>query len=178
MTVGGNTYDNPRYGIVHRKWFGLSAKAGGYGTAIYGGATGVTVFVGTTDATSGTLVERWYPGRGPIKMLKAGCLVLATLTNASNDLIPVYVKTRGASASAACSFYMKSTSSAVAPWTIASTTSFTVSQCKAGEYVSVRFGTPRTDKATAANTASTTGTIALFIDYQQTFATEWDPKSW
>jgi hypothetical protein len=163
-------YDDAKFGVIQRRWIGGSYKLGLGGSAI---ALTTAIGNGTTDATSGTLAERIY-FKGPIQVKKFGAICVATSTNASNDLVPCYLKTRGASASAAGTIYLKSTSTAVSPYTIASTQSFTVSKCKVGEYLSIRFGTPRTDKGTSANTATTTGSWALFIDYVPTFATEWD----
>lgn len=160
-----NFYDDSKFGVINRKWFGLSNK--------WGGDTGNAAnlyTLGTTDATVRTQLAKWYP-RGPIKMLKAGSFVIATLVNASVDRVPVRVKTRGASASLGCLFY-----SAKALAGVASTTTFTVSQCKAGEYLSITTGTPQTDKGTAANTATTTGTLAFFVDYVPTYDSsgKWD----
>jgi hypothetical protein len=161
-----NMYDDAKFGVIHRRWFGLSKKHGGDRSNARA-ASGQGCF-GTTDATSKTHLARWYP-RGPIRVLKAGSFVQATITNASNDLIPARLTVRGGSASTGCSWNIKSTSTAVAPYTIASTTSFTVRRVKAGEYLSIKTGTPRTDKGTAANTATTTGTVAFFIDYVNAF---------
>lgn len=163
------SYDDAKYRVITRKWFGLTKKAGGDCADGYGG----TGFWGTTDATSATLLARWYP-QGPIKIIKAGAMVLATMTQASSDKLPIYLKVRGGSASAGCTFYPKNTSTAAAPWAIASTTTFTVSQVKAGEYIYFRCGTAVTDKGTAANTASCTGTIALFIDYVPMYSEKWE----
>ena len=46
---------------------------------------------------------------------------------------------------------------------------FTVAQVKAGEYIAVKTGTPRTDNGTAANTATLSGTVAFFVDYVPTY---------
>lgn len=163
-------YDDSRYTTIQRRWIGGSMKLGTGGTTY---AITTAIGNGTTDATSGTFVERAY-FRGPITLRKVGAICIATSTNASNDLVPCNVRTRGASASVACSFYLKSTSSAVAPYSVASTETFTVSQLKTGEYLSFRFGTPVTDKGTAANTATTTGSWVFFVDYTPTpNATEW-----
>lgn len=162
-----NFYDDSKFGVIRREWFLLSKKLGGYSTTARAGAS--RGCFGTTDATSKTHVTRWYP-RGPIKMLKAGSFVQATMTQASSDLVQARLYTRGASASTGCSWYVKSTSTAVSAFTIASTTTFTVSQVKAGEYISIKTGTPVTDKGTAANTATLTGTVAFFIDYVSTFS--------
>jgi hypothetical protein len=171
-------YDSGKFGVITRHVFGLTRKHGGQATNLFSGpVTGVATFsaegygFGTTDATTVTQLARWYP-RGPITMVKAGSFVLATITNASNDLIQAKLLTRGASASTGCTWYVKSTSTAVAPYTRASTETFTVRQVKAGEYISIKTGTPKTDKGTAANTATTTGTIAFFIDY----VPSWDLK--
>ncbi len=164
----GNSYDDAKYGVVQRKWFRLTKKFGG------DSALGIDATDwGTTDATSATLVTSWYP-RGPIKMLKFGSMVLKAITNATSDLFPAYLKTRGASASAGATCYMKDTSTAEAAGHINSTTTFTVSQCKSGEYIYIRSGTPKTDKGTAANTATVTGTVALFIDYIPLYGSQWD----
>lgn len=169
----GGGYDDARFGVIERKWFGLSKKHGG-DVPNARVASGIGCF-GTTDATSKTHIARWYP-RGPISLVKAGSFVLATITNASNDLIPARITVRGASASAGCSWNVKSTSTAVAPRTFASTTTFTARNVKAGEYLSIKTGTPRTDNGTAANTATTTGTVAFFIDYVRKFDQDgkWD----
>lgn len=163
----GNSYSDSKFGVIQRKWFGLTKKHGG------DCASGYTF--GTTDATKQSHLARWYP-RGPIKMVKAGARVLATMTQGSSDLVEARITTRGASASAGCSFYVKSTSTAVAPYTVASTTTFTVSQVKAGEYISIVTGTPKSDKGTAKNTATLTGTVAFFVDYVPTFDSDgkWD----
>lgn len=163
-------YDDAKFRVIHRRWIGGSVKLGlGGSPYTISGAIGN----GTTDATSGTFVERLY-FRGPIKLKKFGAICVATGTNASNDIVPCYLKTRGASASAACTVNIKSTSTAVAPYAIASNESFTVSQLKEGEYLSIRFGTPQTDKGTAANTATTTGSWVFFLDYNPTYGTIWD----
>jgi len=65
---------------------------------------------------------------------------------------------------------VKSTSTAVNPYVVASTTTFTVAQVKAGEYIAVKTGTPRTDNGTAANTATLSGTVAFFVDYVPTYS--------
>jgi len=156
-----NFYSDSKFGVINRKWFGLTKKHGGDVAAGY--------TFGTTDATSITHLARWYP-RGPVKMLKAGSRHLATMTQASSDLVPARLLTRGASASVGCTWNVKSTSTAINPYVVASTTTFTVAQVKAGEYIAVKTGTPRTDNGTAANTATLTGTVAFFVDYVPTYS--------
>lgn len=163
-----NSYDDSKYGVVERHWIGLTKIAGG------DAASGFTF--GTTDATTATFVERFYP-KGPITIKKIGALVLATMTQASSDLVPVRFIGRGASASKMGDFYPKSTSTAASKWTIASRVPSAGTHLRAGEYIHVRYATPRTDKGTAANTATCTGTVALFIDYVRRYtggSTKWD----
>ena len=155
---GSNFYSDSKFGVIQRQWFGLTTK---YGGSVVNTANLYTF--GTTDATVRSQLAKWYP-RGPIKLVKVGSFVLATLVNASVDRVPVRVKTRGASASLGGLFYTAKTLNS-----FASTTSFTVKQCKAGEYLSITTGTPQTDKGTAANTATTTGTLAFFVDYVPTY---------
>lgn len=159
-----NFYDDSKFGVIQRQWFGLSKKWGGdrLNARV---ASGQGCF-GTTDATVKTHFAKWYP-RGPIKMLKAGVMTLASVTNASVDRIPVRVLTRGASASLGALFYISAVPTVQAE--ISSTTTFTVSKCKAGEYLTIKTGTPQTDKGTAANTATTLGTVAFFVDYVPTW---------
>lgn len=161
-----NFYSDSKFGVIQRKWFGLTKK--------YGGDVAAGYTFGTAHGTSIAHLARWYP-RGPVKLTKAGSLVLATLTNASSDLHTARIRTRGASASAGCNWYIKSTSTAIAPNVFASTTSFTVSQVKAGEYIALMTATPTTDKATRVQ-ATTTGTVAFFVDYVSTFDSsgKWD----
>lgn len=154
-------YDHEKYGVITRKWFGLTKKLGGDCAAGY--------TLGTTDATSQTHLSRWYP-RGPITILKAGSFTIATLNGSGVDKIDCRFKTRGASASLAASFNCF----ASAQYSFASDSTITTAQCKAGEYISIRTGTPETDKGTAKNTSTTTGTLAFFLDY----APKYDSAKW
>ncbi len=166
-----NFYDDSKFGVIQRHWFGLSKKWGGDRPNARV-ASGQGCF-GTTDATTKTHFAKWYP-RGPIKMVKAGVMTLASVTNASVDRIPVKVLTRGASASTGCTFYISAVPTVQAE--VSSTTTFTVKQCKAGEYLTIKTGTPQTDNGTAANTATTLGTVAFFVDYVRQFSADgkWD----
>ena len=164
-------YSDAKFGVITRRWFGLSKKWGGDRPNARN-ASGQGCF-GTTDATTKTHIAKFYP-RGPIKLVKAGVFTLASVTNASVDRIPVRILTRGASASTGCSFYISNVPTVQAE--ISSTTTFTAAQVKAGEYLTIKTGTPQTDKGTAANTATTTGTVAFFVDYVPTFDSsgKWD----
>jgi len=153
-------YDAGKYGVITRKWFGLTKKWGGDVAAGYSSAA-------TKGATAVTHLSYWYP-RGPVKIVKVGRMVLATLTNASSDRWVAAFRTRGASASVAATVALKSTSTAVSIAAIASKETMTIEQCKAGEYISIRTSTPVTDKATTV-AATTTGTIAFFVDYEPVY---------
>jgi len=59
-------YDDGKFGVIHRHWFGLTAKAGGSGDVI------------TFNESESTPVTRFYP-KGPIEILKLGVQTLATL---------------------------------------------------------------------------------------------------
>ena len=156
----GNTYDDSKYGVVTRKWFGLTPK--------YGGETAAGYTLGTTDATAIEHVAKWFP-RGPIRMVKAGSFTLATLNGSGVDKIDCRVKVRGASASLAASFNCF----ASAAESFASDMAMTASQIKVGEYISIRTGTPETDNGTAKNTSTTTGTLAFFVDFKPHFDPKW-----
>ena len=65
--AGGNFYDDAKYGVIERHWFGLPKTWGG------GAAAGFTF-----NETQSALIKRYYP-KGPIKLLKIGVQTLATL---------------------------------------------------------------------------------------------------
>lgn len=161
-----NFYDDGKFGVITRKWFGLTKKWGGDVAAGYTYAT--------AHGTSITHLAKWYP-RGPIKITKAGSMTMATLSNASSDLHKGRVRTRGASASIAIQWALKNTSTQVLQTVFASNTPnltykgtasvmMTTAQCKAGEYITIMTATPTTDKATRVQ-ATTNGTSAFFVDY-------------
>jgi len=157
-----NTYDDAKYGVIHRKWFGLTKKMGGDVAAGY--------TFGTTDATTIDHLSRWYP-KGPIKMVKAGHMVLATIGGGGTamDVVPARIMVDGANESADWNI-----PDAGAPYSIASTVTFTNATVDAGSYIGVRTGTPQSAAGTAANTATVTGTAAFFVDYHPVYSSKWD----
>lgn len=157
------SYSDGKYGVITRKWFGLTKK--------YGGDCAAGYTLGTTDATAIGHLARWYP-KGPIKIVKAGSFTLATLNGSGVDKIDCRVKIRGASASLCASFNCF----ASAQFSFGSTSTISAEVNKAGEYVSIRTGTPETDKGTVKNTSTTTGTLAFFVDWVPYYATggKWD----
>jgi hypothetical protein len=164
-----NMYDDAKYGVIRRTWFGLTPKVGG------AQAAGITL--GTTSTmTPITTPTRWYPDRGPVKFVKVGYRTLATISNASSSARPLRMLTRGASGSQAC--LLRPNSCTQAAFSVASTTTFTVAQCKSGEYVKFQWGTSQTIKGgVAAGTMkknTTLGTVAIFVDWVPMFGPQWD----
>lgn len=154
-------YSDDRFQFIERMWFGLN-KAVATTTTDYGQA-------GLTFATKGATTIRhipyWLP-KGPITMKKAGYVVTTAIACASSGIRPVRILTRGASASAGCTITPACATQAIG--TINSTTTFTVAQCKAGEYVVIMTASTQTEKGTE-KLATTTGAISVWIDYVRTF---------
>jgi len=146
------SYDHEKYGVVQRKWFGLTKKCGG------DAASGFTF--GTNAATVRDHVVRYYP-KGPIKLLKFGALCLATMSD-----------TLGTPDKVTCRLYCDSGVEAsidlatdTAAFAISSTTTFTSATVGPGSYLAIDNATPDTDKGTDAENGTTSGTVAFFIDY-------------
>lgn len=159
-----NFYDDSKFGVIDRKWFGLTKK--------HGGETAAGYTFGTTDATSITHVARHYP-KGPIRLLKAGAYVLATIGGGGTgfDQIPTRMQVNGANESAEFNI-----PTAGAPYTKASITTFTNPVVDAGSYVGFKTGTPESTNGTAKNTATVTGSVAFFFDYRRVWheSGNWD----
>lgn len=156
-----SSYSDSKFGVIQRKWFGLTKKMGG------DCADGYTI---GSAATCVAKVARWYP-RGPVKLVKAGVMVLATLEKrvASNWELRHRFRADGASASLGILVtHDPGTATKVAPYTIASSTTITRSRVKAGGYVAIKTATPQTDEGTRL-TASVLGTLAYFVDYKPMF---------
>ena len=62
-----NTYDDSKYGVIERVWFGLPKTWGGECAAGF-----------TFNETQSRLMKRWYPP-GPIRLLKLGVMTIGTL---------------------------------------------------------------------------------------------------
>jgi hypothetical protein len=156
-------YSDHKYGVIERKWFGLTKKCGG------DAASGFTI--GTTDATSINQVVRYYP-KGPIKVVKFGYFTLATTSGGGTgmDVIPLRMRVNASNESSTINI-----PTAAAQYSIGSTLTFTDSVIDAGSYIDIITGTPQTAKGTAANTATTGGTVSFFLDYVRAYdSTKWN----
>lgn len=166
-------YDDAQYSTRYRKWFGLGAKWGGDALPyLYSSFATLTIsekgvkaggfFLGTHDPGTLTHVEAWRPN-GAIEIKKIGVFVCSTLLNASEGVTNYQFLTRGASASV-CGTLQAASATCSENTITASKTSLTVSQCKAGEYITIKSYEPTTGSGTEVK-ATTTGRVAFFVDY-------------
>jgi len=153
-------YSDDRFQFIERQWFGLE-KIPATTTIAQGGLS-----FATKGATAIRHIPYWLP-KGPIKVKKVGYVVTTAIANASAALRKVRVLTRGASASVCCTITPACATQAIGA--INSTTTFTVTQCKAGEYMTIMTSSAMTAKSTE-KLATTTGGIAVWIDYVRTFS--------
>jgi hypothetical protein len=167
-------YDDNHYSTKQRKWFGLGPKWGGEGITFIPGSYATQAleifgmgaggfFLGTHDPGTLVHVEAWRP-QGPIEIKKIGVFVCSTLLNGSEGVMNFQFLTRGASASVVGTLHAASATCSENTIT-ASKTSLTVTQCKAGEYITIKSYEPtRTGSGTEVK-ATTTGRPAFVIDY-------------
>lgn len=159
----GNTYDDSKYGIITREWFGLVKRLGGENPNSTGGFS-------ISSGTSTSFVARWYP-KGPVTIKKVGYRAQTALGGASRTRQMLRFKTNNANDVIA---NIKPTTTTVSQYTLASTTSLTTNYVTAGSYVAID---GRPVKNNAANTLSgnaVTGTFALFIDWVPKYSTSFD----
>jgi len=159
-------YSDEKYGVVERHWFGLTKKFGG------DAASGFTF--GTTDATSVNQVTRFYP-KGPIRMLKFGYITLGTVSGGGTgmDVIPLRLRVNGSNESSTINI-----PTAAINYAIGSTETFTNPVVDAGSYIDIITGTPQTADGTAANAATSSGTVSFFLDYVREYASGWDREDY
>ncbi len=163
-----STYDDAKYGVITRKWFGLTTKLGG------DRPVGTGVFTIGSGATCVSKVARWYP-RGPIRLVKAGVMVVATLQKrvASNTELRHRFFADGASASLGILVtHDPGTATQVAPYTISSSVTITRARVKAGAYMMIKTATPQSDE-NSRRTSSVLGSLAYFVDYEPYFDEKW-----
>lgn len=160
-----NFYDDSKFGVITRKWFGQTPKHGGES------ANGYTF--GTTDATVISHLARHYP-KGPIAIQKIGAQVLATIGggSAAFDVIPTYLTKNGSRVST----FTFNISDAGAAYSVASVEPTAEQVIDAGSYYGFETATPQSDSGTDYNTATVTGTVAFFVDWRPVWieSNKWD----
>jgi hypothetical protein len=163
-------YDDAKYGVISRKWFGLTKKLGG-DTA--GGYT-------LGSATAITHLARWYP-KGPINIIKCGLRVLATLataaTNSSLERMPVRFYKSSASAASqdtvidSFNLYVGDNAANPGIFGIASGgKTLSSPEVEAGRFITIRTGSVTTAGGTEPGTNGTVfGSLAFFVDWVPRF---------
>lgn len=166
-------YDEGKYGVITRTWFGLTNKMGGQGAAALAPLSG--------SATTETIVTRWYP-RGPIKVKKVGFRCVATASAAANAtgasdraLIPInFYKSSVAGVArttliASDAIKIHPTAVTYCPlWTLGSKEIMASAEVEAGRFVTIFAATPLSNAGTAAEARGTTlvsGSFAFFVDW-------------
>lgn len=173
-------YDEGKFGVITRTWFGLTNKMGGQGTAL-------APLSGS--ATTEIIVTRWYP-RGPITVKKVGYLCVATASAAANAtgasdraLIPIeFYKSSAAGVTrttliASDSIKIHPTTVTYCPlWTLGSKETMASAEVEAGRFVTIFAATALSNAGTAAEARGTTlvsGSFAFFVDWVPKFDPKW-----
>ena len=147
------SYDNGKYQVVTREWFGLTDKHGGGFTSPYTKGS----------ATCVAKLARWYP-RGPITIKKIGLRVLATLntpaTNGSVDMF--YYRIYKDAVVAATDGVWAYDADRLALYGVASKDVDV--DVPVASYVTIKTSSPYTADGTADN-GTVTGSFAFFIDW-------------
>jgi hypothetical protein len=104
-------------------------------------------------------------------MQKFGYIVLGTVSGGGTgmDLIPLRLRVNGSNESSTINI-----PTAAINYAIGSTVTFTNEVVDAGSYIDIITGTPQTAKGTAAYNATSSGTVAFFLDYTR----EYDQTKW
>lgn len=138
----GSFYDDSKFGVVERIWFGLTTKHGGQA------ASGLTF-----NESEANKVARFYP-KGPIKIHGFGLRVLATLGKGEQTFVLFKNGTTriGAVVASTTGINYSQTDNAV-------NTSPTVSTLPDGDYLTLL----------ASTNVCSTGTIAFFVDFTRAF---------
>jgi hypothetical protein len=174
-------YDEGKYGVVTRTWFGLTTKMGGSGD--------VPVVPTAGSASSETLVTRWYP-RGPIEVLKVGWRVVATASAAANATgasdrarVPIEFYKSNAAGTARSTLIASDAiklhpvaNTVGALWSVSSKETMASSVIEAGRFVTIFMATAESNEGTAAAAIGTTfisGSYARFMDWIPKFNAKW-----
>lgn len=139
-----NFYDDSKYGVIERKWFGRTVKHGGETASGF-----------TFNETAAVKVTKWYP-RGPITIKKFGCMTLGTLGKGEEVF--------GLRKSGSTRVATVTASTTSAPYTIASTVTVSSANVAAGSYLDI----------IASTNVCSTGTCACFVDFVRRYSSKWD----
>jgi hypothetical protein len=165
------SYDDAKFGVIERKWFGLHLNKGGAVAA----ASGFTC--GAEAATSNNHVDRYY-FRGPVRLKKFGVMVQKAVACTATDMdkVPFRLRVNGGNETSNVTI-----ADGAAAYTVASTTTFTNDLVNNASYIDIIQGTPLSGDNTEVVTATVTGTFAYFVDYTRNFqdgtgdvTSEWD----
>ena len=157
------SYADAKYGVIHRKWFGLTKKMGGDVAAGY--------TLGAEAATKSSHLTRWYP-RGSIKIVRFGAMVLATVTSTATamDRIPIFIGKNGTRINSA--IHLGVDAAPYAPYaTVGTSLTATI---PVDDYININNGTPESGDGTDGVTGTPAGTVAFFVDYVPTFMAQAD----
>ncbi len=164
-------YDEAIFGVVERKWFGLTQKYGGSGTII----------AVSGSATSVTHITRWQP-KGPIKILRFGCQVLGTLaspaTGGNADWLPFKLFKTNSSGTATIvmgtAHLVVQDTGRTALYEIASKSGSDLAsqEVEDGRYLKITTATATTTAGVAAG-GTVTGSMAFFVDWVRQFSDNW-----
>lgn len=164
-------YDESMFGVVERKWFGLTQKYGGSGTII----------AVSGSATSVTHITRWQP-KGPIQILRFGCKVLGTLsspaTGGNADWLPFKLYKVNSSGTATIvmgtAHLVAQDSGRTSLYSIASKTGADLASqaVEDGRWLKITTATA-TDTAGVAAGGTVEGSMAFFVDWVRQFSDNW-----
>jgi len=160
----GNKYDDGKYGVRSRKWFGLMAKYGGQAPNSTGGFT-------VSSGADGTWVTGWYP-EGPIKILKIG--VMNQKAGGANSRACPNIRFYSGTTQIA---RLAMSSATTAALTVASTTTLATDDISQKGYIAIVSATPCVVGKHASNSYSynaVTGSYACFVDWVPKYHSSWD----
>ena len=176
----GNFYDDSKFGVVTRTWFGLTDKFGGGFTSAYEMAG---------SASTKTFLTKWYP-KGPIKIVKVGWRTLATASAANNAtgasghaLIPILFY-KSSAAGAARNTLIASDHIPLHPtlptlFAIGSKETIASAEVEAGRFLTIFAASAQSNEGSvtaAIGTVTMGGSWAFFIDWIPKFDPDgkWD----
>ncbi len=180
--MGKNAYDEGKYGMIQRTWFGRPLTKGG------DAAAAIAI---SGSATTKNVVTGYYP-KGPIVIEKFGVQVVATLASAANatgsvkrQRVPfeLYKGASGARTTLLGTCHVVcGDGGRTALYGIASQAGSSLSsqEVEAGSGLTIYMATANSDNGTAMSAIGTVvraGSLAYFIDFRPKFSSKWDTTS-